>query len=353
MSTILGITDGANYSKLWYMSMAQQLGWKFQESPSVCHMLVYSFWGSKHKQINTNFLVFHCQEPGDTRQFNYQAIIDTKNVPEKRRPGTKFLYMPFYVLNFYERRQNSPQDLIMPKPRYAKTKFCAFLYSHPVPFREALFHSISKYKPVDALGASCSKKSRGQTDRSLYNANQTYLDASVEKYKPFKFVICCENAKLQGYITEKIISAMLAGCIPIYLGAPDIKEHFNAKSFIHVEDYNEPQLLEKIKQIDTDHLIYEAMFNEPWFVNNKLNQYFDSNYGLDTIKSWHMSNNSLIRQVSQPNIIRNLKHSNMIRNTKNNLIQPPNINGLINNSSTNTLKKSINVLVRNKSLKRK
>ncbi len=36
----------------------------------------------------------------------------------------------------------------------SKTKFCNFLYSHKVPYREAFFTQLSKYKKVDAPGKS-------------------------------------------------------------------------------------------------------------------------------------------------------------------------------------------------------
>ncbi|MBI4979778.1 MAG: hypothetical protein HZC28_20030 [Spirochaetes bacterium] len=58
----------------------------------------------------------------------------------------------------------------------------------------------------------------------------------------YKFSICYENAIEPGYITEKIVDCMMAGSIPVYLGAPDIASIFPAASFIdkrRFADYDE------------------------------------------------------------------------------------------------------------------
>lgn len=50
--------------------------------------------------------------------------------------------------------------------------------------------------------------------------------------RQYKFAICYENAVFPGYVTEKIFDALFAGCIPVYLGAPDITEQIPPGVFI-------------------------------------------------------------------------------------------------------------------------
>lgn len=50
--------------------------------------------------------------------------------------------------------------------------------------------------------------------------------------KQYKFALCYENAVFPGYITEKIFDALFAGCIPIYLGAPDVTDSLPPEIFI-------------------------------------------------------------------------------------------------------------------------
>jgi len=48
----------------------------------------------------------------------------------------------------------------------------------------------------------------------------------------FRYAICFENCSFPGYITEKISDCFLAGCIPVYWGAPDITDFIPAETFI-------------------------------------------------------------------------------------------------------------------------
>ena len=49
----------------------------------------------------------------------------------------------------------------------------------------------------------------------------------------YKFSICYENAQgITGYITEKIFDSLAAGCIPVYWGAPNIKDSVPESCFI-------------------------------------------------------------------------------------------------------------------------
>ena len=48
----------------------------------------------------------------------------------------------------------------------------------------------------------------------------------------FKFALCFENCAFPGYVTEKIFDCFLAGCIPIYFGAPNICDIVPNRAFI-------------------------------------------------------------------------------------------------------------------------
>lgn len=53
----------------------------------------------------------------------------------------------------------------------------------------------------------------------------------------YKFCLCFENGSYPGYITEKIIDCLVAGVIPVYMGAPDIKEYIPYNLFVHAKDF--------------------------------------------------------------------------------------------------------------------
>lgn len=52
----------------------------------------------------------------------------------------------------------------------------------------------------------------------------------------YKFALCFENGRYPGYVTEKIIDCLVAGVVPIYLGAPDIAEHVPVEAFVPFTD---------------------------------------------------------------------------------------------------------------------
>lgn len=59
------------------------------------------------------------------------------------------------------------------------------------------------------------------------------VDHKIETMKNYKFSICYENTTgVDGYITEKIFDCFAAGCVPVYLGAPDISRWIPRNTFI-------------------------------------------------------------------------------------------------------------------------
>lgn len=55
--------------------------------------------------------------------------------------------------------------------------------------------------------------------------------------RDFPFALCIENTAFPGYVTEKIFDAMRAGCVPVYLGAPDAEEHLPPGAYVDVRQF--------------------------------------------------------------------------------------------------------------------
>lgn len=68
-------------------------------------------------------------------------------------------------------------------------------------------------------------------------------DDKHELLSRYKFTIAYENTAYPGYVTEKVIDAMVAGSVPVYLGAPDIAEQLPAEAFIDARAFNSPEAL--------------------------------------------------------------------------------------------------------------
>lgn len=130
-------------------------------------------------------------------------------------------------------------QLLVKKPGYdaaaiaaSKTKFCNFLYSHKVPYRERFFTELSEYKKVDAPGRSMNNMPGID---ALYQGDK--WEIKKQFLSQYKFTIAFENDIFPGYQTEKLYDAMIADSLPIYCGDPFIGEVFNTKSFINAAEY--------------------------------------------------------------------------------------------------------------------
>jgi hypothetical protein len=70
-------------------------------------------------------------------------------------------------------------------------------------------------------------------------------DDKIKTLASYKFSIVFENSKYPGYVSEKIFDSFLAGCIPVYLGAPDITDYVPPGCFIDMRDFKSYEELEK------------------------------------------------------------------------------------------------------------
>lgn len=114
----------------------------------------------------------------------------------------------------------------------AKQRFCIFLYSHQVYYREAFCRALSRYKHVDAPGRSLNNMP--SIDRMAGERDHNTTLAALRQYK---FVIAFENSTCPGYVTEKLTNAVAADSLPIYWGDPEIQRSFNVKRMINAHQY--------------------------------------------------------------------------------------------------------------------
>jgi len=82
---------------------------------------------------------------------------------------------------------------------------------------------------------------------------KVYKGSVKDKYKTlseYNFALAFESCSLGGYITDKIFDCFLVGTIPIYLGAPDIKEYIPENCFIDKRNFkNYEELREFLKSL--------------------------------------------------------------------------------------------------------
>ncbi|MDJ0510073.1 MAG: glycosyltransferase family 10 [Crocosphaera sp.] len=73
----------------------------------------------------------------------------------------------------------------------------------------------------------------------------------ISTLRNYKFVLCFENSRENGYISEKIFSSLFSGSIPIYFGAPDISDCIPKDCYIEFDGQDYDALYKEIQSIDS------------------------------------------------------------------------------------------------------
>jgi len=86
-------------------------------------------------------------------------------------------------------------------------------------------HEVSRLRPDPRLVAA----------RSVWRGR---VDSKLEVLSRHRFSICIENQLLDGWITEKLLDCLRAGCIPVYLGAPDVERWIPRDCFVDMREFD-------------------------------------------------------------------------------------------------------------------
>ncbi len=160
--------------------------------------------------------------PPNLHDFDY-AISFVRN-----HPNHHHYRIPNYVCRLYmggaslKSLVKNPDEAVEP-PRL---EFCAFVqHNIRARLRINFVKMLSQYKRVDCGGRALNNMpvwgSRG---------GDRWQSCKLQRFRKYKFVVAFENTTTrgsEGYVTEKITDAMMAGCIPIYCGDSRVGEDFN------------------------------------------------------------------------------------------------------------------------------
>jgi hypothetical protein len=101
--------------------------------------------------------------------------------------------------------------------------------------RLALMTELMRHMPIDSYG------------KVLQNRVPAKDEAAIGKRRTifrYRFTMAFENAIESDYVTEKFFDPLIAGSVPVYLGAPNIDEYAPGDHcFINAKDYAGPNVL--------------------------------------------------------------------------------------------------------------
>lgn len=239
---------------------------------------------------------------GDSSKYDIMLIPSKTTIQNYQ--ATEAVYFPFSMMAQLMRNKHTFNDLTHPtrKAVSSKSHFCAFMYrkcwipvySAAAAVRSALFDEFAdKYKACTSfrsdMGSNDGCRVAADSPATVpTQPDENYYDSAVANYHGYKFVLVAEHDRKDGYVTEKIFNAMLAGAVPIYFGAPDIESHVNPARFINCNfDISElkdqptgdfeslvtftrskysvefDKCVEEVRRIDSNASAFEEMVNQP------------------------------------------------------------------------------------------
>jgi hypothetical protein len=242
-------------------------------NPEDADVMFYSVFGNENLRYKNCKKVFFSGENirPNFKKCDYSLTYDIDDYEGRNfRLPLWYLYIDWFGVKTYENPNwLIPESYLCGENEFTekpKSKFCSIVFGNFVDSRVKAIESIGKYKKVDVLG-------KANPSRFLPDGEKYKLDAISD----YKFSLCYENSIYPGYHTEKLLHGKVAGNVPIYYGDNTVSLDFNSDCFINAFGMDDEELVEKIKEIDSNESLYNSIISQPLFTEKKT---------LDSIKEY-------------------------------------------------------------------
>lgn len=202
------------------------------------HMKIFHLFFSRVYTWNDNIV-------DNVKYFKYYLPVTTKFIKTKRIPFKDKKLLIMMNMNWLP---------------FLPFKLLSLLTKELYTARIKALEFFDTYYPQDfsLYGRGWNKPQRFSIKQRLfgYKKYKTHKGKFLQKDKykilsKFKFCLCFENCEISGNISEKIFDCFKGGCVPIYLGAPDISDFLPEKCFIDFRKFNNYMNLAKfLKAMD-------------------------------------------------------------------------------------------------------
>ncbi len=164
-------------------------------------------------------------------------------------------HVPLMYFEYYSDARNLAQALRRaPLPKQSEPLAVAFISSRfNASGRLDYLRELMRHLPIDSYGKFM---------RNQRIANDTWRPSKLETIARYKFTLAFENARDHDYVTEKFYDPLVAGSVPVYLGAPNVEQFAPGEHcFINVTDFPNPRTLAAyLQDLAHDEAAYHAYF---------------------------------------------------------------------------------------------
>ncbi len=148
-----------------------------------------------------------------------------------------------------------------------KKKWGSFIAKNPFGgTRSMLVKNLQSVIRVDCPGKVCNNMASVEVVTGIHNDGNRAKKVFLSDYV---YNLCPENACISGYVTEKVIQASMAGCIPIYWGCITVESKIlNTARILHCQSccVVGDKTLAKIRDLQTNTKSFDYFFNQPVFL---------------------------------------------------------------------------------------
>lgn len=254
-----GFDPNCNWFNLMFRDLLNDRQINFNSSPQEADIIFFSSFGNSiHAAKNSKAIkIFYTgeNEPPrlDIADFAFSHEFDTHGGRNFRLPHW-YMYINWWGEPNFPHAWVSVEDLTNnwdPEEVYNRKEFCSIVIGNPVRNRIQVAQKLNEYKPVHGYG---------KVFGNYFNG------CKVDLLKNYRYNICFENSITEGYVTEKLLEAKVAGCIPIYFGDDSASRDFNEKCYINYRKMSKPEdLLNRIIEIENDFTKFRELSSHQLF----------------------------------------------------------------------------------------
>jgi len=141
-------------------------------------------------------------------------------------------------------------EFIRSNTPFEKKKFCLFTSRNGLNSnKQTVINQLAQLGQIDFLD----QYDQVLKSKSCYNSPEL-----ISIYAQYKFIICFENSRTPGYVTEKIFNVFLSGSVAVYDGAPNITDYIVPGSFIQYDS----NIVKKISMLASNPILYNAVVSK-------------------------------------------------------------------------------------------
>jgi hypothetical protein len=257
-----GFDSNCNWFNLLFREALDNIKINFNSAPEEADIIMFSSFGSQNFNYKNSRAVklFYT---GENERANLSVADYSLSFDYDSHDGRNFRLPHWYMYVNWWDEPNFPHARISkerlfkkydPEEVFSRKEFCSIIIGNPVRNRIEVAQKLDTFKPVHGYGRVFARP---------------YSGCKVDLMEKYRYNICFENSIYPGYVTEKLLEAKVAGCIPIYYGTETVNTDFNEKCFINFASYSSnEELLQEIIELENNlskfkQIASEPLFNEP------------------------------------------------------------------------------------------